>query len=139
MATQRPLVLVAGRMKQLAHGDRVPAGVIISPTPPLDIFEGAEWFDETSGIQYTWVGSGWVSPSGVPVPPIVPVMPDGETALSWINGRLVRVDYPDASYLTLIWSGDVLASAQLHRAGAVKTVSLTWLAGVLQSVNTSTV
>ena len=66
-------------------------------------------------------------------------MPDGSTAMSWINGRLVRVDYPDGSYLVLTWTAGVLTSAVLHRGGKLRTVSLTWLSGVLQSTNTTTV
>ena len=66
-------------------------------------------------------------------------MPDGATTMSWLNGKLTRVDYPDGSYLLLTWAGSVLASTALHRAGAVKTTTLTWLSGVLQSTTTSTV
>lgn len=56
------------------------------------------------------------------------------TALSWVGGRLARVDYQDGSYLVLTWSGDVLSSAVLTRDGTVRTVSLTWAGGVLQSI-----
>lgn len=65
--------------------------------------------------------------------------PDGTTTMSWLNGKLVRVDYPDSSYMILTWSGDTLASTAMHRGGKVRTTSLNWLSGVLQSTNTTTV
>ena len=70
---------------------------------------------------------------------VTATMPDGATTMSWLNGKLTRVDYPDGSYLLLTWAGSVLASTALHRAGTVRTTTLTWLSGVLQSTTTSTV
>lgn len=65
-------------------------------------------------------------------------MPDGATDLSWLNGRLVAVDYPDGSSAALTWAGDVLQSAAVTRDGVTRTRTLTWVGGVLQSVNTVT-
>lgn len=63
MATRRPLVSVAGRTKELPAGDSlVGAGVAVSATAPVSPAEGDEWFDTTSGIQYTRIGGAWVAP-----------------------------------------------------------------------------
>lgn len=78
MAVRRPLVSVAGRTKELPAGDAlVGAGVTVAATAPGAPAEGDEWFDTTSGIQYTRVSSAWAA-LGNPIivsatPPASPV------------------------------------------------------------------
>lgn len=68
MAERRPLVLVSGRVKELPAADTLPgvgggaSGVTVSDTAPVSPVEGQEWFDTTSGVQYTRIGAAWVEP-----------------------------------------------------------------------------